>query len=110
MQKRNNWLETFFEFETIGFVVVDQQGNVAFTTNQILSSLDQEGSEQLKFEDIFSDKTFKDFLADINYDKVKEEKIELELTLKNKSVGKYMAISGNKQNEDGTFNIFIIQK
>ncbi len=112
MQKRNHWLEAFFNFETIGFVVVDQQGKVAFATNQILSSLDHEDKDQLEFEDIFSGKSFEGFLEEIKYDSVKDEKIELELSLKNKdkSTGKYIAVSGSKENEDGTFNIFIIQK
>jgi len=112
MQKRKDWLETFFKFETIGFVVIDQWGKVAFATPQILSKLGKEDSEQLEFEDIFTDKKIEDFLVEIKHDTIRDEKIEVELKFNNKieTVGNFMVVSGSKENDDGTFNIFIIQK
>ncbi|MCK5370573.1 MAG: PAS domain S-box protein, partial [Cyclobacteriaceae bacterium] len=112
MVKRKDWLENFFKFHPAGFVVIDQNGQVNYATKSILSKLSKEDVEGMVFEDIFDDKVFSKFLTDIDFDSTKDTEIEITLTLKEKSKEKLnlLAITGGKENEDGTQNIFLIQK
>ncbi|MCK5281590.1 MAG: GAF domain-containing protein, partial [Cyclobacteriaceae bacterium] len=112
MVKRKDWLENFFKFHPAGFVVIDQNGQVNYATKSILSKLSKEDIEGMVFEDIFDEKVFSKFLTDIDFDSTKDTEIEITLTLKEKSKEKLnlLAITGGKENEDGTQNIFLIQK
>jgi PAS domain S-box-containing protein len=112
MQKRKDWLEHFFKFQTIGFVVMDQHGKIGYATPGILSQVDKPEGSDLVFEDLFADHRFSDFLVDMKYETVKDTKIDIELKLANesKTQGRFMAVAGSKENEDGTHNIFVIQK
>jgi PAS domain-containing protein len=112
MQKRKDWLEHFFKFQTIGFVVMDQYGKIGYATPGILSQVGKPEGSDLVFEDLFADHRFSDFLVDMKYETVKDTKIDIELKLANesKTQGRFMAVAGSKENEDGTHNIFVIQK
>lgn len=112
MIKRKDWLENFFKFHPSAFVVLDQNGQVKFATASILSKINKVEIEDMVFEDIFGDKEFAEFLTDIDFNNTKDQEVELTLTLKEKSKEKLnlLAISGGKENEDGTQNIFLIQK
>jgi PAS domain S-box-containing protein len=112
MQKRKDWLENFFTFQTIGFVVMDQHGKIGYATQGILTQIGKPEVSELVFEDVFADLRFSDFLFNIKYDTVKDTKIDIELKLadESKTNGRFMAVSGSKENEDGTHNIFVIQK
>ena len=112
MVKRKDWLENFFKFHPAGFVVLDQNGRVNYTTKSILSRLKKENVEGMVFEDIFDNKIFNEFLTDIDFDNTKDTEVEITLTLKEKSKEKLnlLAIAGGKENEDETQNIFLIQK
>lgn len=112
MIKRKEWLESFFKFHPTAFVVLDQNGKVNFTTEGILSKLNKEGVEVLMFEDVFDNKVFSEFLSDIDFKNTKDQEVEVSLTLKDKSKEKlnFIAISGGNENEDGTQNIFLIQR
>ena len=112
MIKRKEWLESFFRFHPSAFVVLDQNGKVKFATASILSKINKVEIEDMVFEDIFGDKEFAEFLTDIDFNNAKDQEIELTLTLKEKPKEKLnlLAISGGKENEDGTQNIFLIQK
>jgi len=112
MEKRKEWLESFFTYETIAFVVLDQNGNVAYATTQLLGQLGAQESTELKFNDIFANKSFEEFLEEIRFEAVKDEKVVIDLALNDEdgTVGSYMVVSGGKENEDGSSNIFIIRK
>jgi len=112
MIKRKDWFENFFRFHPAGFVVLNKDGKVSFATASILSKLKKESSEGLIFEDVFYNKTYTDFLVDIDYDNTKDREVEITLALKDKAKGniKLLAIAGSKENEDGTQNIFLIQQ
>ena len=112
MIKRKEWFENFFKFHPIGFVVLDINGQVSYATKSILSKLHKVDSEGLMFEDIFYDKSFTDFLVNIDFENTKDREIEIELALKDKAKNKInlLAIAGSNSNEDGTQNIFLIQQ
>lgn len=112
MNKRKDWLEGFFKFHPSGFVVLDQNGKVNFASESILSKLNAEGIESLVFEDVFVEKGFNEFLTDIDFDNTKDSEVGINLKLKGESheILKLIVISGSKENEDGTQNIFLIQK
>ena len=112
MQKRKDWLEHFFKFQTIGFVVMDQYGKIGYATPGILSQVGKPEGGDLIFEDLFADIRFSDFLVDIKYETVKDTKIELELKLasESKTNSRFMVVVGSRENADGTHNIFAIQK
>jgi PAS domain S-box-containing protein len=112
MQKRRDWFDNFFKFNSTGFVVLDQNGKVSFVTESILSKVNRNQSEDLVFEDIFGGKEFSEFLSDIDYENTKDKKFEMELLLNDKAGTSVKAavISGSRENEDETRNIFIIQE
>ncbi len=112
MIKRKEWLESFFKFHPSAFVVLDQNGKVNYATESILSTLNKEGVEGLVFEDVFANKGFAALLTDIDFTNTKDKAIEIILPLKGGSKEKLnvIAISGSKENEDGSQNIFLIQK
>jgi beta-galactosidase/beta-glucuronidase len=105
-------LESFFRFETIGFVVLDQHANIGFATQGILDELGVNGKQHLTFQDVFAEPGFDTFLQDIDFQNTRDQKVTLNLRLNNKSKTKrkFMVVAGSKENEDGTFNIFVIQK
>jgi PAS domain S-box-containing protein len=112
MTKRKEWLESYFKFHPTAFIVLDQNGQLSFATESILAKLNKEEAIGMTFEDAFSDKVFSEFLADIDFDNTKDREVEISLVIKGKSKEKInlLAISGSKENEDGTQNIFLIQK
>ncbi|MCG8309340.1 MAG: GAF domain-containing protein [Cytophagales bacterium] len=110
--KRKGWLDSFFKFHPVGFVVLNQKGQVSFASNSILTKLGANDAKDLSFEDLFYKKAFADFLIEISFESTKDEEIELSLILndKAKSAMKVLVISGSAENEDGTQNIFLIQQ
>ena len=112
MIKRKEWFENFFRFHPAGFIVLNRDGQVSYATESILSKLNKESSEGLTFEDVFYNKAYTDFLVDIDYENTKDKEVEITLVLKDKVKNdiKLLAISGSKENEDGTQNIFLIQQ
>lgn len=110
MHKRKDWFEHFFKFHTTGFVVLDQNGRVGFASVGILGKAGMTYFEGLAFEDIFEQKTFAEFLSDIDFSNTRDKKFELELKLRGTAEGtiKVAVIAGSKVNEDETSNIFII--
>lgn len=112
MIKRKNWFENFFKFHPVGFVVLNKDGHVSYATQSILSKLNKEEAEGLSFEDVFYNKSFTDFLVDIDFEKTKDKEVEITLALKDKAKDKLnlLAIAGSNENEDGTQNIFLIQQ
>ncbi len=112
MLKRKDWFDNFFKFNSTGFVVLDQSGKVSFATENILSSVGKQQSEELVFEDLFGSKSFAEFLSDVDFENTKDKKFELELLLgdeKSTSI-KVMVIASSQLNEDETSNIFIIHE
>jgi len=112
LKKRKEWFEKFFNFHPAGFIVLDQKGKVNFATKSILSHLHKEEIGDMDFEDIFVEKLFSEFLADIDFENTKDKEVELTLSLIGTSKKKlhFLAISGSSKSEDGTQNIFLIQK
>jgi len=112
MIKRKEWLENFFQFHPVGFVVLDQHGKVNFATKSILSKINKENIDGLAFDDIFKGISFERFLADIDFENTKDKELEIKLILNDKSKKQliFLVITGSKENEDGTQNIFLIQK
>ena len=112
MIKRKEWFENFFKFHPAGFIVLNRDGKVSFATESILTKLKKKKSVGLRFEDVFFNKTFVDFLVDIDFDNTKDEEVEISLVLQNKVKNeiKLLAIAGSMENEDGTQNIFLIQQ
>jgi PAS domain S-box-containing protein len=110
MHKRKDWFDHFFKFHTTGFVVLDQNGRVGFASMGILEKAGMTYFEGLAFEDIFEQKTFAEFLSDIDFSNTRDKKFELELKLRGTAEGtiKVAVIAGSKVNEDETSNIFII--
>jgi hypothetical protein len=66
----------------------------------------------LNFTIFFSGMDIESFLNAINFDDVRGEEVEIELsTLGDDNEPKaYIVMAGNDQNEDGTFNIYILEK
>ncbi len=112
MKKRKEWFENFFSFHPAGFIVLDQNGKVNFATKSILSMLRIEEIGGQEFEDIIAEKSFKEFLTEIDFENTKDKEVELTLSLKGSSKMKihFLAIAGSNESEDGTQNIFLIQK
>lgn len=112
MIKHKEWFENFFRFHPAGFIVLNKDGKVSYATMSILSKLHKESIEGLQFEDVFYNKTFTDFLVDIDYDNTKDKEVEVTLAMKDKAKDKIklLAIAGSNENEDGTQNIFLIQQ
>ncbi len=110
--KQKVWFENFFKFDKTGFVVLDQLGQTNFISESILQKLKKESSQKLIFEEIFINKNFADFLNDIDFENKKDIAIKITLTLNDikKEKLNLLAISGDNENEDGTHNIFLIQK
>lgn len=112
INKQKVWFKNFFKFDKAGFVVLDQLGQTNFISESILQKLKKESSQGIIFEDIFINKNFTDFLTDIDFKNKKN--IAMEITLKLNDIKKeklnLLAISGDNENEDGTQNIFLIQK
>jgi len=110
LKKNKEWLEHYFHFSPAGFVVMDQQGNLQFVSEKILKISKKQ--KDLKFEDIFWGMEFDEFLKGIEFQDKKEQEIEITLSLRDKSKTEVscVAISSSQENEDGTTNIFIIQK
>lgn len=112
MVKQKDWLNNFSKFHPTGFVVMDQSGQVNFATKNILTKLNKQDVGGMVFKDIFDGKIFGEFLTDIDFSNTKDTGIDIALTLNeiSKEKLKLLAISSSKKNEDGTQNIFIIQK
>jgi len=112
MVKHKEWFEKFFKFYPVGFLVLNQKGAVSFASDSILSKLNITGLGNSSFEEMFSQKKFTDFLVDIDHENTKDSEVELSLTLndKDKTVLNLSIISGSQKNQDGTANIFLIQK
>jgi PAS domain S-box-containing protein len=110
LKKNKEWLEHYFHFSPAGFVVMDQHGNLQFVSEKILKHSKKQ--TDLKFEDIFRGMEFDEFLKAIEFQNKKEQEIEITLSLRDKSKTEIscVAISSGQENEDGTTNIFIIQK
>ena len=90
----------------------DQNGQVNYASESILSRLNTKEVESMKFEDIFDKKKYSEFLIDIDFENSKDMKVDVSLTLMGESEEEvnFQAISGSKENEDGTINIFLIQQ
>ncbi len=112
MIKSRDWLENFFKYYPVGFVVLDQNAHINYASESILSRLNTKEVESMKFEDIFDKKKYSEFLIDIDFENTKDIKVDVSLKLKGESKGEvnFQAISGSKENEDGTINIFLIQQ
>lgn len=112
MVKHKEWFEKFFKFYPVGFLVLNQKGAVSFASDSILSKLNISDLGNSSFEEMFRHKKFTDFLVDIDHENTKDSEVELSLTLndKDKTVLDLTIISGSQENEDGTSNIFLIQK
>jgi len=112
MTKRKEWFDNFFKFHPVGFVILDNDGKVSYATKSILSKLNKEDIDGLLFEDVFYNKSFTDFLVDIDFENAKDKEIELTLALKDKAKDKLnlLAVAGSIENEDGSQNIFLIQQ
>lgn len=110
--KRKEWLDYFFAYNYTAFVVIDQRGVVNFVTRGILTYLKKKEVGGLVFEDVFKDKSFEEFLVDIDFSYTKDSKIDISLMLnsKTKKAIDFQAVSASKVNEDGSQNIFLIQK
>ncbi|MDZ7605072.1 MAG: PAS domain S-box protein [Cyclobacteriaceae bacterium] len=110
LKKNKEWLEHYFHFSPAGFVVMDQQGNLQFVSEKLLKHSKKQGD--LKFEDVFWGMDFDEFLKAIEFKDKKEQEVEITLSLHDKSKTEIscVAISSCQENEDGTTNIFIIQK
>ena len=112
MIKRKGWLENFFKFHPTGFFVFDQKGQISYASNSVLSKLNKANVEGMAFEEVFENKDFREFLLDIDFEGQKDKEMEIKLILKGKTKEQLnlLAIAGSKENEDGTQNIFLIQK
>lgn len=112
MNKGRDWLGNFFKYNPVGFVVFDQMGQINYVTESILPGIDSDNVKSIKFEDIFDDKEFVEFLKDIDFENTKDREVAVSLALKAKPNEEFnfKAISANKKNEDGTQNIFLIQQ
>ncbi len=112
IQMRKQWFDYFFANNTIGFVVVDQSGKVKFASEGTLGKIDKNAEEVSVFEDIFKEIDFATLLSNINFETVRHEEFEMELTLNTEAGGKIKAkiIAPGNENEDGTTSIFITHK
>ena len=112
MTKRKDWLENYFKFHPTGFFVFDQNGQISYASNSILSKLNKASVEGMAFEEIFENKDFMEFLLDIDFEGQKDKEMEITLILNGKAKEQLnlLAIAGGKENEDGTQNIFLIQR
>lgn len=107
---RKVWFDYFFANNSIGFIVLDQSGNVNFASNGTLQKIDKREDEVLRFEDIFKEPAFETVLSDVQYSTKRDEKFDMEFTL-NTNEGekiKIEIIAAGAENEDGTTNIFIV--
>ncbi|NJN27362.1 MAG: PAS domain-containing protein [Cyclobacteriaceae bacterium] len=112
MKKRKEWFDNFFNFYPAGFVVLNQHGKVSFASKGILSQMALDSAEGLSFEDLVENKTMEQFLLEIDFEKTKDQGVDIEVVMKG-TYGKksaMTAISGSKMSEDGTQHIFLIQK
>lgn len=110
LKKNKEWFEHYFHFSPVGFVVMDQYGNLQFVSEKILKSSKKQTA--IKFEDVFHGMDFSEFLKSISFHDKREQEIEITLTLRDKSKTEIscVAISSEKENEDGSINVFVIQK
>ncbi len=110
LKKSKNWLENFFKFHPTGFAVTDQFGKINYISQSLVPVTGF--SENLRFEDLFANMSFKAFLEVISFQQKKEAAVSISLTLQDKNATEISctAISGSQENEDGTVNIYIIQK
>ncbi len=110
--KSRNWLTNYFRYKPEGYVVLDQEGNVQFVTQRILDNVGRKARPGLKFEDLFEEKTFGEFLIEIYFDSTRDREFEIELSPKGshgKTI-KFIAVTERMENEDRTVNIFLIEK
>jgi PAS domain S-box-containing protein len=112
LQKRDSWLNHFFRSKSESFVVINQYGIVGFATPKLLAQTGRQDIDGLELHHIFSGMDIESFLNAINFDDVRGEEVEIELsTLGDDNEPKaYIVMAGNDQNEDGTFNIYILEK
>ena len=112
MIKRKTWFENFFQFHPVGFLIFNQYGQISFATQSILSLLAFNEVDGITFENMIYNKSFEEFLKEIEFKEKKDQEVEISLTMNDKAKSKieFLAISGSKENEDGTKNIFLIQQ
>ena len=110
LKKNKEWLDHYFHFNPVGFAVLDQNGNLQFVSERILKVSKKQTDH--KFEDIFWGMEFDEFLTSIAFQEKKDMQIEITLTLRDKSKTEIpcVAIASGHENEDGSTNIFVIQK
>jgi len=110
LKKNKEWIDEYFRFSPLSFAVLDQYGSLQFISEKLLKVSKKQSD--LKFEDIFTGMDFKEFLAAIDFKGKQDEAIDISLTLRDKSRSTLscIAISSAQENEDGSINIFIIQK
>ncbi len=110
--KSRNWLTNFFRYKPEGYVVLDQHGAVQFVTQRILDLAGIDAAAGLRFEDIFDDEAFDNFLEEIQFATARDREFEIALTLKgnHEKTVNFIAVAGEDENEDGSVNIFLVQK
>lgn len=111
MAKHKAWFENFFKFHPVGFMVLNQNGNISYASKSILTKLGIDEVKGQTFENTFVHKSFEEFLSDIDFESTKDTEVKISLTLNDqaKTAMNVSVISGSQENEDNTSNIFLIQ-